>query len=115
MERQQALKILNALANGVHPATGQVFAADSLYQHPDTVRALFAALGALSEGTGDSERKPRETAPNTFVRWTAQERSVLRRVSMQGRRLLNWQRYITAHEPQSKRGCSSSARSTCPR
>ena len=23
MERQQALKILNALANGVHPATGE--------------------------------------------------------------------------------------------
>jgi len=73
MERQQALKILNALANGVHPATGQVFAADSPYQHPDTVRALFAAVRALGEATGDSERKPRETPPNTFVRWTAQE------------------------------------------
>ena len=43
MEREQALRILNALANGVHPATGEVFAADSAYQHPDTVRALFEA------------------------------------------------------------------------
>ena len=73
MERQQTLKILNALANGVHPATGQVFAADSPYQHPDTVRALFAAVRALGDATDDSERKPQETAPNTFVRWTAQE------------------------------------------
>ena len=43
MEKEQALRILNALANGVHPATGEKFAADSPYQHPDTVRALFEA------------------------------------------------------------------------
>ena len=44
MEREQTLKILNALANGVHPATGEQFAADSPYQHPDTVRALYEAI-----------------------------------------------------------------------
>lgn len=70
MERQHALKILNALANGVHPVTGEVFAADSPYQHPDTVRALFEAVRAL--GTAGSE--PREQKPaSTFVRWTSEE------------------------------------------
>ena len=34
MERNNALRILNALANGVHPATGEVFAADSPYSTP---------------------------------------------------------------------------------
>ena len=77
MEREQALKILNALANGVHPATGEVFAADSAYQHPDTVRALFEAVRAVEAGHSASrpapERKTAEIPANTFVRWTAEE------------------------------------------
>jgi hypothetical protein len=75
MEREHALKILNALANGVHPATGELFAADSPYQHPDTVRALLEAV-RLIEGT-PPERAPSERRSdipaNTFLRWTAEE------------------------------------------
>jgi hypothetical protein len=76
MEREHALKILNALANGVHPATGEVFAADSPYQHPDTVRALVEAVRTMeSEGAprARTERKPAEMPANTFVRWTSEE------------------------------------------
>lgn len=77
MEREQALKILNALANGVHPATGEVFAADSAYQHPDTVRALFEAVrvmeGGHIAGAANQERKTGDMPANTFVRWTADE------------------------------------------
>lgn len=77
MEREQALKILNALANGVHPETGEVFAADSVYQHPDTVRALFEAVRAMegnrSAPAATAERKTGDIPANTFVRWTAQE------------------------------------------
>ena len=47
MEKERTLKILNALANGIHPATGEQFGADSPYQHPDTVRALFDAMRAV--------------------------------------------------------------------
>ncbi len=77
MDREQALKILNALANGVHPATGEVFAADSAYQHPETVRALFEAVRAM-EGSrpataGTTARKSAEVPANTFVRWSAEE------------------------------------------
>ena len=75
MEREHALKILNALANGVHPATGEVFAADSAYQHPDTVRALFEAVRAMegSRPATTSERKTGDIPANTFVRWTQVE------------------------------------------
>ena len=73
MEQQQALKILNALANGVHPATGEVFAADSPYQHPDTVRALFEAVRVLDRGEDDRKRKDSEVPSSTFVRWTPEE------------------------------------------
>lgn len=80
MEREHALKILNALANGVHPATGEVFAADSPYQHPDTVRALFAAMRVMQGGSraqasasAPAERKTSDMPTNTFLRWTSEE------------------------------------------
>ena len=73
MERQQALRILNSLANGVHPATGEVFAADSPYQHPDTVRALFAAVRSLDRAEDDRKRKDSEMPSSTFIRWTPEE------------------------------------------
>jgi hypothetical protein len=70
MEKQHALKILNSLANGVHPATGEVFAADSPYQHPDTVRALFEAIRSIAGPAAPAEQKK---PSSTFVRWTAEE------------------------------------------
>ena len=74
MERQQAFRILNSLANGVHPATGEVFAADSPYhQHPDTVRALFEAVGCLNRPETTGSDKPRGVPSSTFVRWTPEE------------------------------------------
>jgi len=94
MERLQTLTILNALANGIHPATGEQFGPDSPYQHPDTVRALFSALRALEGGSaqapaasdqrrqpgaGDKPRQP--TAGNGSnklgSRWTPDEEARL--------------------------------------
>lgn len=63
MEREQTMRILNALANGVHPATGEKFAADSPYQHPDTVRALFEAMRVVEgNGAGTAPAAPAATA-----------------------------------------------------
>lgn len=57
MEKAAALKILQQLADGTDPYTGQSFGADSPYQHPDTVRALFLALREL-DGTGATQVAP---------------------------------------------------------
>ena len=76
MEREQALKVLNALANGVHPVTGEVFPADSPYQHPDTVRALFEAvrvLGSTEQAESRAAERRSDMPANTFVRWTPEE------------------------------------------
>src|SRR4030095_15086019 len=54
MEKEYTLKILNALANGIHPATGEQFGADSPYQHPDTVRALFEAMRAVESAAASA-------------------------------------------------------------
>jgi hypothetical protein len=78
MEREQTLRVLNALANGIHPATGEKFAADSPYQHPDTVRALFDAMRAV-EGEGAAapaqapERRPALPQSGSGSRWTGEE------------------------------------------
>ena len=80
MEKEQTLRILNALANGVHPATGEKFAADGPYQHPDTVRALFQAMRAVEGGgtpaptpASAPERKPALPQSGSGSRWSAEE------------------------------------------
>jgi hypothetical protein len=80
MDREQTLRILNALANGVHPATGEKFAADGPYQHPDTVRALFAAMRAVEGGAAAvaapapaSERRPAMPQTGAGSRWSPEE------------------------------------------
>ena len=81
MEREHTLRILNALASGVHPGTGEQFAADSPYQHPDTVRALFDAVRAIEGGRAPApapaaavERKPAEPPQSgAGSRWTTEE------------------------------------------
>jgi hypothetical protein len=76
MDREQTLKILNALANGVHPATGEKFAADGPYQHPDTVRALFEAMRAVEGGGAPApapERKAAFPESGSGSRWSTEE------------------------------------------
>ncbi|HKA44015.1 MAG TPA: hypothetical protein VKF40_18685 [Burkholderiales bacterium] len=74
MEKDLALRILNALANGVHPATGEKFGGDSPYQHPDIVRALFEAVRALEGATAAApERKPALPQSGSGSRWSPEE------------------------------------------
>jgi hypothetical protein len=76
MEREQTLRILHALANGAHPVTGEQFAADSPYQHPDTVRALYESIRVL-QGTpprpAARDQNPASMPGNTGNRWTPEE------------------------------------------
>lgn len=79
MEKQTALHIVQALAQGIDPHSGEAFPADSPYQHPDTVRALFQAVQALTE---PSAARPRPATPhgaptNAGKPWTADEDNVL--------------------------------------
>jgi hypothetical protein len=80
MEKEHTLKILNALANGVHPATGEQFAAESPYQHPDTVRALFEAVRMIENSRTPAPRRQPKSASmpgNTGLRWSAEEEELL--------------------------------------
>jgi len=44
MESEAWLRVLRALAGGVHPVTGEVYPPDSPYQEPLVIRALHQAI-----------------------------------------------------------------------
>ena len=78
MEKAAALKILQQLADGTDPHTGKAFGADSPYQHPDTVRALFEAMRAVEGGGAQTpapppERKPALPQSGSGSRWSGEE------------------------------------------
>ena len=79
MNQSEALNVVRALANGVDPASGEVFPAERPYQRADIVRALFVASEALERSERFSRR--REDLPSKAGQpWTEDEdRQLLRR------------------------------------
>jgi hypothetical protein len=69
MEDTRALTIVSALASGVDPLTGELFAVDSPYQAPDVIRALYSAARAL-EATGRRRRGPSAATGNAGKPWS---------------------------------------------
>ena len=72
METSEAIRILQALAEGVDPHTGEVYPPDSPYQNPQVIRALFFALRALESKQGNKQPK-RDLAENAGAPWAASE------------------------------------------
>jgi hypothetical protein len=81
MELATALNILEQLADGVDPHTGEVFAPDSPYQHPATVRALHAALRELGKQAPAAPARaadaPRSAPPKAGKPWSDDEDKAL--------------------------------------
>ncbi len=55
MNSSRAFEIINMLACGVDPITGEVFPTGSALQHPDIVRALFLAANSIRSVGAQSE------------------------------------------------------------
>ena len=72
MEIAQALKIIRILADGIDPATGEVFENDSPYQNPTVIRALFTAISAMERQEGRDQRSRRLPA-NAGKPWSSDE------------------------------------------
>ena len=72
MNQSEALSIVRSLANGVDFQSGEVFAADSVYQRADTVRALYAAAEAL-EKSERTERRKQQLPAKTGEAWDESE------------------------------------------
>ena len=81
MELQIARQIIDTLAQGIHPITGECMPDDSPYNAPPVIRALHAVSRAL-EGAGSAasaEEAPRRRnqPPNAGKAWSAQEDAAL--------------------------------------
>jgi hypothetical protein len=73
MELQAARQIIDTLAQGIHPVTGEVMPEDSPYNAPPVIRALFAVSQALDGGSPTAPKPRRELPPNAGKAWLAQE------------------------------------------
>lgn len=62
MDISQAREIIEALANGVDPITGEVFSKNHSFNDPDIIRALFVATEELKKAEKRSNRKQPENA-----------------------------------------------------
>ncbi len=72
MEIQEALAVIRKLADGMHPETGAVLPSDCLYHHPQAVRAMHRAVGAL-EFQEERERARKFLPKNAGKAWSNQE------------------------------------------
>ena len=77
MEKQTAMHIVSTLAQGIDPHTGESFPADSPYQHPDTVRALFQAVQAMADATSGRPRPASGIPENAGKPWSDDEDQAL--------------------------------------
>jgi hypothetical protein len=78
MELQAARQIIDTLAQGVHPVTGEVMPEDSPYNAPPVIRALVAASRALEEkpkpkAADRTERVARVQPGNQGKPWSAED------------------------------------------
>jgi hypothetical protein len=73
MEPIKALEIIAHLADGIDPHTGEALPPPPApYQHPDTVRALYAAIRAL-EHQREANRRQKGLPANAGQSWTEEE------------------------------------------
>ena len=72
MDQAQALAVVRSLANGVDPESGEVFPAESAYQRPQIVRALYEAATAL-ERAERFERRKAQLPQKTGEPWSEDE------------------------------------------
>ena len=65
MDITRAKEILQSLADGVDPTTGEVLSAEDVCNQPDVIRALHVVLGAVV--------KKNPAPANAGVKWTRDE------------------------------------------
>lgn len=78
MELQIARQIIDTLAQGIHPVTGEAMPEDSPYNAPAVIRALHAVSRALDKRDPPAPPRRRAEPPvNAGKRWSPQEDAAL--------------------------------------
>ncbi len=76
MKTLEALEVIEVLADGVNPFSGEVFAEDSPYQNPKVIRALYKAIEALRR-ISQSEKRRRNLPERAGLPWDDSESELL--------------------------------------
>ena len=88
MELQMARQIIDTLAQGVHPVTGELMPEDSPYNAPPVIRALHLAAKALEAAPDPATARPnrmgRAAPANAGKPWSAEDDAVLESGFAQG-------------------------------
>lgn len=87
MELQQARAIVETLAQGIHPVTGELMDADGPYNEPVVIRALFTVARALEGSEGKATREAgerRSGAPNQGKPWAPEDDAKLEAAFVDG-------------------------------
>jgi hypothetical protein len=82
MELHSARQIIDTLAQGIHPVTGEAMPEDSPYNAPPVIRALFAVSRALepvpAEAAAAKPQRTRNPPPvNAGKAWSAEDDATL--------------------------------------
>lgn len=79
MELQIARQIIDTLAQGIHPVTGEAMPDDSPYNAPPVIRALHAVSRALERCSAElTDRPARQERPNNGGKgWSRREDAAL--------------------------------------
>lgn len=72
MEDDRTLNVLNSLAQGVDPETGEVLPRTSVIQQPDVIRALGHAVTVFRHRVAGTDREKRKQSRGR-QRWTVDE------------------------------------------
>ncbi len=72
MSPLEAKSIIEALANGINPETGEILPAQSTFNNPSVIRALFVAVKALDSAEKRAERA-RALPDNAGRSWSENE------------------------------------------
>ncbi|WP_298768357.1 hypothetical protein [uncultured Shewanella sp.] len=67
MSMDTHLKIIEALANGIDPLTGEVLPNESPYNHPDTIRALFAVINHIKHPPKKKQKIKKPLSKNAQI------------------------------------------------
>lgn len=92
MELNQSRRIVNTLAQGIHPTTGEVFPPESAYNDPEVIRALFSVLESIKYIRGpkrSTEERRRDNLElgrpkNSGMPWTKEDRALVKSSYLDG-------------------------------
>jgi hypothetical protein len=76
MQEQRARKILQALVEGINPATGAELPAETILQQAEVLRALLAGVSALEQVSARAQRRA-QLPDNVGRTWTPEEERTL--------------------------------------